>query len=605
MAFFIPPVEGGGQGQPVAKPTLKPGAPDGGDKPLLATSASCTVRIDNKEIKHDVSSVRLDQFIDRHHKVRVRIRQVGKATSSNDFDDPSTYTGFLGKSISVIITPSGGLVDSSRELEFIGLVTGVSLDNSIDGINTVLITGQSPTVSMDGARRNAFFQDKAAGDIIGSILRNFPITLGNMESTNGTLKFAVQYRETDFDFVMRLAGQSGKFAFYDGKEFRLVKASSGDIEELIWRETLGAFAFGLGTTSFEYSSQLYNYEQKKDYSQDTKSLSQQSALSAMSKLAPDASKTIFGNSGFAIPARQVSDSQSLDEMLLAKKNGSLGQMIKCPGLSIVPKVAVGHCVKIKGMDKFDGTFWVNSVSHFFDESGKYYNIFESTPLDMAFPNVKYRRHPVTDLQSAIVLDNNDPEKMGRIKVKFVWVQSAETAWVRYLSLHAGKSRGWYCLPEVGDEVLVGYENGNPDLPIAIGSLYNKDDNPHADTNNDKNDVKMFITKGGNQIYFKDESGSEQIKIAMKDGKNVILMEMSGPKISIESQSGDISIKAKNVVIDCDEKFDIKTGSGDINLKSGGNLNVEGQMNTKVKGGVNANFEGGAIVEIKGSMIKLN
>jgi len=83
------------------------------------------------------------------------------------------------------------------------------------------------------------------------------------------------------------------------------------------------------------------------------------------------------------------------------------------------------------------------------------------------------------------------------------------------------------------------------------------------------------------------------------------MDLNGPKISIESQSGDISIKAKNVTIDCDEKFDVKTGSGDINLKSGGNLNAEGSMNAKIKAGANANVEGGAIVEVKGSMIKLN
>lgn len=598
------PVESGGSGQQEIKAAGKSAASDT-QQPLLATSAACTIRIDNKEIKHDVSSIHLEQFTDKHHNLRIRLRQVGKATSSGDFDDPSTYTDFLGKSVSVIIKPSGGLVDASRELEFIGTVTGVSLDNSIDGINTVLISGQSPTISMDGARRNAFFADKTAGEIIGSILRNYPVTLGNVESTSGTLKFVVQYRETDYDFIMRLAGQSGKFAFYDGKEFCLVKASSGDIQELVWRETLGSFAFGLGTWSSEFASQIYNYEQKKDYSQDTKSLSQQSALSAMSKLSPDASKNIFTASGFAIPTRVVADSQSLDEMLVAKKNGSLGRMIKCLGLSIVPKLAVGHCVKIKGMDKFDGTFWVNSVTHVFDESGKYYNTFESTPLDMAFPIVKYRRYPVTDLQSSVVLDNNDPEKMGRIKVKFVWAQSSETPWIRYVSLHAGKSRGWYCLPEVADEVLVGYENGNPDLPIAFGSLYNKDDNPHADTNNDKNDIKMFITKGGNQIYFKDESGSEQIKIAMKDGKNVILMDLNGPKISIESQSGDISIKAKNVTIECDEKFDVKTSTGDINLKSGGNLNAEGSMNAKIKGGANANVEGGAMVEVKGSMIKLN
>jgi phage baseplate assembly protein gpV len=570
---------------------------------LLATSATCVIRIDNKEIKNDVSSVKLEQYINQHHVLAIRIKQIGGSSSSSGIDDPSDYSGFLGKSISLNIKPQGGLVDSSKEMEFIGVVTKLGLDNSIDGVNTVLITASSPTIALDGARHNAFFHDMTASDVIGAILRKYPITLGSIESTTVTHKFTVQYRETDYEFIMRLAGESGKFAFYNGKEFRLVKASGNAPEDLTWRETLGAFTFGFGTGAYEFASQVYNYEQKKHYKQDTKSLPAQSALSALSKIAPDASQTIFSNSGFSIIPKTIGDSQSLDELLQSKKNGVLGQMIKCYGISIIPKVTVGSCVKVKGMDKLDGTFWVNYICHKFDESGQYSNSFDCTPLDMAFPTARYRRLPITDIQSAEVLDNNDPDKMGRIKVKFPWIDSDETIWVRFLSLHAGKDRGWYCLPEIGDEVLIAYENGNPDLPIALGALYNKVDLPPSSAVNADNNIKMFVTKGGNQICFKDDSGSEQIKISTKDGKNVIVMDMSGPKISIESKNGDISIKAKNVSIECDQKFEVKTQT-DIDLKAQGNLNTEGSMNAKMKAGVNLQLEG-TITQVKGNPIQLN
>jgi type VI secretion system secreted protein VgrG len=558
----------------------------------VETSALCSIRIDNQEIKYNISSIQLDQFIDDHHTLQVRIRQVGKASSAKDFDDPGTYTAFLGKSLSLNIKPTGGLVDASKELEFIGIVTQVSLDNSIDGINTVLITAKSPTISMDGARRNAFYYDQTASDIIGSILSKHPITLGTVESTKRTFKIVVQYRESDYDFIMRMAGENGKFAFFDGKEFRLVKASGADTEELVWRETLGSFSLGLGTVPYEFTSKVYNYEQSKDYTQDTKALPPQSALAAMSKTAPDASANIFRDSGFSSVPRLLEDAQSLDEILLAKKNQSLGNMIQCLGHSIIPKVAVGHCVKIKGMDKIDGTFWVKSVQHILNESGKYHNSFSCTPLDMAFPSLKTTLRPFAELQSAEVVDNQDPEKLGRIKVKFKWDDS-DTLWIQFVTLHAGDARGWYCLPEIGDEVLVGYEQGNPDFPIALGALTNKNSPPHGDTNNSKNDVKMFITRGGNQIYFYDEAGKEQIKIATKGGDNTIILDMDGPKLSIESK-GDISIKANNVAIESQQKLELKAGT---------DLDVSG-VNVKLKANANADIQG-TMVNVKGTPINLN
>ncbi len=567
---------------------------DSKEKALLETAAICTVRIDNKEIKQTLSSIQLDQYIDNHHTLQVGIKQVGNVQSGQDFDDPSGYAAFLGKSISLNIKPTGGMVDASRELEFIGIVTQVSLENSIDGLNSVRITANSPTIALDDAKKNAFFYDQSASDIIGSTLRNYPITLGSVDSTKGTSKFAVQYRESDYELVMRLAYHNGKFAFYDGKEFRVVKASGSGAEELVWRETLGSFSFGLGTVAPEFTAAVYNYEQSKIFTQDSQSLPAQSSLPAMLKTSPDASKNIYKSSGYTVASKFITDAQSLDEILQVEKNGSLGKMIQCRGFSIVPKVAVGHCVKIKGMSKLDGTFWVNSVCHIFDESGKYHNTFICTPLDTAFPSTRFNLQPFTDLQSAVVVDNNDPEKLGRIKVKFPWIQS-DTAWVRYLSLHAGNKMGWYCLPEINDIVLIGFEQGNPEMPVALGSLYDKDNAPDANAVDSKNDIQQLLTKGGNLIQIKNTSGSEEIKISMKDGKNSIVMQTSGPSITIESQNGDISIKGKNITLNADQKIEIKAGS---------DLNAEGSGNLKLKGGMQSDLEG-SMVNVKGSMVKIN
>jgi Rhs element Vgr protein len=585
---------------------------------ILETPAECSVKIDNREIKYNVSGVQLRQYIDDHHELRVRIQQIGDTSGGKVFDDPDNYTKFLGKSIAVKITPTGGYVDEDRALEFIGTVTEISLDNSIDGLNTVHVTACSPTVALDGADQYVQHMDQSASDIIGALLRKYPVTLGKVESTSGTYKFDTQYGETDYDYVRRVAGSQELFAYYDGQEFRVEKANSDRVDELVWRETLGYFRLGLNTVPHEYASKVYNYEQKKTFSQDTKSLSQESSFSNISKAAPDASKEVYKDSGFSMTPKVVADAQSLDKVLKTERNRSLGGMVRCHGQSNVPRIAVGRCVQVKGMDKLDGLYWVKAVKHVFEESGKYHNTFVCSPIDISYPEkrsssealeisekpaLEQSKLPVKEtvrpskfagLHVAHVVDNNDPDKLGRIKIRYPWAE-ADTIWVRLLTPHAGQDRGWVSLPEVGDEVLIGFEFGDPDYPIALGALYNKESSPPSDTGGDGNNVKIFMTRSGNQIYFNDTDGSEELKISMKDGKNQIVMGLSGPSISIKCDGGDVSIEGNNITIESQQE---------ITLKAGTNLNIEAGANLKTKASAMLNIEG-ATTTVKGNPIQLN
>ncbi len=593
---------------------------------VLETNAEALIRIDNQEIKYNVSSVRLDQFVDSHHKLMIRIQQVGQKESGKDFDDPTQYTKFLGSNITLNLHSRGGVVDPDQALEFIGVVTDVQIENSIDGLNTVLLHAASPTIAMDGAVRNAHYHDKSASDIVGAIVGNYPITVGKIESTKGKYKFDTQYRETDFDYIMRLAHGSGMFAWYSGRDFNLGPASGAKTVELKWRENLGAFKMGLGTAPVEFKSDVYNYEQKKIYSQDSKSISQDSVLSNLSKTAPEASKKIYKNSGFSMAPKSVDDAQALDKTLKNERRKAMGSMIRCTGESIIPEVGVGLCVRISGMDDLDGQYWVIGASHYFNESGKYHNNFVCSPLDIAYPGgadvrmdvesaeeqksetasvekvAAAKKEPVIGMHVARVVDLKDPEKLGRIKVSYPWLDSEQTAWVRLVVPHAGKDRGWYTLPELDDEVLVGYEHGNTDHPVVLGCLYNKENAPMAEAISADNDVKMFMTRAGNKIVFNDKADAETITISQKDGKNKIVLDISGPSISIETE-GDISIKGKNVNIETQEGITMKA-TGDIKLQ-GANVEIKADANIKSQAAANQEISGNAQVNVKGGMINLN
>ncbi len=595
--------------------------------PVLETSAECEVVIDNQKIKHDVSRVELCQSVDDHHVLKVRLRRLGRAASDRDFDDPTPFTKFLGKVIAMTITPFGGVVDPGRTLEFVGLVTEVSLDNSIDGINTFLIVAHSPTVVSDGAAQNALHHEQSASDIISEIIRSYPVTVGKIESTSGTLKFSVQYRETDYEYIMRLASSSGRFACYDGSQFNVTAANSSKAEELVWRETLGVFSMGLGTGVEKVGSQAFDYLKKEVYDGET-SGSLRTSLADMSKVSHDASKQLYPGTHF-IPGLKSGSQGDLDKHLELIRESRVGRLVTCHGESIVPAVKVGHCVKVKGMDKLDGPYWIRSVRHVFDESGKYHNAFTGTPLDLAFPVRRLHHAPFTDLQTGVVTDTDDPDKLGRVKVRFHWnVKGGSPAqpevWVRVLTSHAGGKKGLYCLPEVDDEVLIGFEHGNPALPLVLGSLYNGQDVPPTDHTvtwkGADNNLKLFRTKAGNEIYFCDDSGKEAIVIVQKDEKNAITLTLDGPKIAIESV-GDISITGANIALESTSgkitmtaKTELEATSGAdskyesgmaTTVKAGTDLNLTGGVKLKAEGGMKADISAGTMLTIKGALVQIN
>ena len=183
----------------------------------------------------------------------------------------------------------------------------------------------------------------------------------------------------------------------------------------------------------------------------------------------------------------------------------------------------------------------------------------------------------------IVTNNQDPDKLGRIKVKFPWLsEEEESAWARVASLSAGKEKGFFFLPEVDDEVLVAFQNGNINMPFIIGSLWNGVDVPPETNEDGENDTKMIKTRAGHTIIFSDKEGEEKIEIIDSSESNSIVIDTKEKKITIESAqdidikapNGKVSIQAKELEIKTDDKVSIDAG-GDADLKSGANVNVSG------------------------------
>ncbi|MBA4142867.1 MAG: phage tail protein [Nitrosospira sp.] len=189
----------------------------------------------------------------------------------------------------------------------------------------------------------------------------------------------------------------------------------------------------------------------------------------------------------------------------------------------------------------------------------------------------------------IVTNNQDPDNMHRVKVRFPWLSPDEDSnWARVATPMAGNGRGIYFLPEVDDEVLVAFEHGSIEHPYVVGSLWNGKDQAHENNSDGANNNRGIKSRSGHVIRLCDRSGSESIEIIDKTGNNKITIETSGNKILIEA-AGDISITSQS--------GKITLSAVGIELKSRANVDITANSQIKI--------EANAQTNIKGALVNIN
>ena len=201
-------------------------------------------------------------------------------------------------------------------------------------------------------------------------------------------------------------------------------------------------------------------------------------------------------------------------------------------------------------------------------------------------DVSEERRPDTRLFGlvvGVVTNNQDPDGLGRVKVRFPWLSDEdESHWARIAVPMAGKERGIYFLPEVDDEVLVAFEHGGRRFPYVLGALWNGKDVPPTTNDDGKNNLRMIKSRSGHVIKLNDEDGKETIEIVDKSGKNSIVIDTAKDTITITTDK-DITFAATQGTIKLDaQKIEIKS-SADTKIEAGAGMDVKASGTLNVKG----------------------
>lgn len=167
----------------------------------------------------------------------------------------------------------------------------------------------------------------------------------------------------------------------------------------------------------------------------------------------------------------------------------------------------------------------------------------STLLDVLLPPDDAGGRRVAGVLTGVVTNNQDPEKLGRVKVKFPSVSDTEeSAWARVAAPMAGAERGMWTLPEVDDEVLVAFDRGDTRFPYVLGGLWNRNAPPPETNEDGKNAVRMLRSRSGHVVRLDDADGAEKIEIVDGSGKNSIVISTADGTITLKCD-GNLAIEA--------------------------------------------------------------
>ena len=495
-------------------------------------------------------------------------------------DALDTYEGFvmenskklLGKKISLSYWQYG-----SENQVFSGIVTGLK-NRKESGYGKLVITGHSPSILLENGRADRSFEQLSLSQIVKEIGVNYPqegkIHAEEQElNVRRVLPYTVQSQESDFGFIQRLATRYGEYFYYNGKELIFGNKAEPVLELSEGRELI-ELEFELGLRAQGFSGLTYDAEKGESIQHNAQEVQTEWKENALQAVAVQASKQLFGNAPKSVFSGSEK-SQELEEMLLKEKENR-ECLIWVRGRSRDSRLKNGSRAKLTDINgRAMETYRIVEIRHYYN-GDEYYNEFVGVSDVLHPPYQDSGAFPKSHEQMGRVVENADPLGLGRVRVQMMWQEagSEKTPWIRLLQPHSGSGKGFYFVPEIGEEVLVGFQGGNAEKPYVIGTQYNgKEKSGYADK---ENNIKAVHTRSGHKLVFTED---ESILITDKSG-NEILLDTKGSNITITAPE-TMTLNAKNLNINVSQNMTTNVGNNmitnvtnDTTISIGGNHQID-------------------------------
>ncbi len=516
---------------------------------------------------------------------------------------------------------------SNEEQIFKGIVIrhGISLGGHKD--SRLIVECKDKTVGMTVARENNNYLQQKDSDVISELLDKYEGLTADVDGTETVIDELVQFNCTDWDFMLARAEANG---FVICADDNTVTVKSPQIDAAVLTVTYGE-------DLMEFTAEIdarYQYKSVKGIAWDIKSQSatteimQPVTLNQQGDISSDTLADVLKLKAFRLQTGTTLESSAL-------KNWIKGQQVKSALAKIrgnmkfqgSAKAKIGSIIEAKGVgNRFNGDLYISAVKHIISKGQWHTEVeFGMSPdwsaeyRDLAAPPAAGLLPPVEGLQIGVVSKlDEDPLQQHRVQVILPILEAEnEGVWARLSTFYASQGIGNFFIPELGDEVVLGYFNNNPNEPVILGSLYSSKNSPPYDLSAENN-IKAIVTKSKLTIEFDEEnkvttistpSGNE-IVLSDKD-KSIVLqdqnsnkVELSPDGISLDSPK-DIKITAKGAIsLEAAGDINLSSTAGDLNGKAG-NVSLDAKIGFVAKGAASAEVSASGQTTVKGAMVMIN
>jgi uncharacterized protein involved in type VI secretion and phage assembly len=513
----------------------------------------------------------------------------------------------IGSKLKVSASSVGG---AAPEVLVVAEVTAIEAEYTAAG-SRATIRAYDPSHRFHRGRRTESYVQMKDSDIARKVAERIGVEVGQIEDTGPVMPHVSQANETDWSFLQRRAREIGyEVAVNEGKfSYRKPVASAGAPAEGDLT-TSDPLQLVFGQDLLEFHPRISSAEQVKEVVVRGWDMALKQALvgrapaaagSATLKTNPADLANTFGGQTYTSVDRPVATQAAVDAMAKALSDRIGSAFAEAVGVARGnPKLKAGTPVSVGVVaDEFAGKYVITTSRHVFDQDGYKTRFIVSGRLDRSLVGLatagaagRQEEPRIQGVVVALVTNNDDPEKLGRVKLKFPWLaDDYESDWARLVQLGAGPDSGAVWIPEVNDEVLVAFEHGDVRRPYVVGGLWNGRDKPRLGDkplfNNGSVKRRGFISRKGHRVVLFDADDKSGIGLLTSDSKL---------KLALNETKAEIHVKSDGTIV--------IESQGNLTIKSAANVDIEASANLTLKGSGQVKIQG-ATVDIDGTPITLN
>lgn len=512
---------------------------------------------------------------------------------------------------------------------FDGEVTALEVEYDSGGMLSV-VRGLDRSHKLTHGSRTRTFLNMTYADVVRKVGQEAGLRV-EADATQPVLEYVLQYNQSNLAFLHDLAAEVGYDLWVEGNTLKFKKpkpavqapapgtVQASDPLQLVVGENLRSLRATATSTGQVATAEVrgWDVKEKREIVVTKQRIAPQGASNGVpaTQTTPSSGSRVAVSTPYGVHGEVETASEAFAQDLASSRIELEGVALGEPALQAGTTVSVGEAG-----ERFNGRYTVTAARHVFEPAEGYRTEFSVSGradrtlrglVDGAVWRDQAGAHGSIDgVVPAIVTNNKDPLDLGRVKVKFPWLTDEhESAWARPVQLIAGNGSGAAIIPEINDEVLVAFEQGDPNRPYIIGSLYNGKDRPQKTTGqiikSDKVAQRRIETPTLNRLVFFDEKGTKEgITLRTGDDKFFLDLDKTNTKVVLSS-NGDVTIEAKTGKVTI-------TSQNDMTFKSNNNLTLEGATKTTIKGAQvevaaqgTMKLQANGPLEAKGAIIKLN